>query len=318
MNDRTDSPQAAPAPDVRTAATSPAPTAPPGADLPRAEIVHRRRGVSLAWIWPVLALAVAGWLAWGAMRARGPVITIRFDQGFGIEAGDPLTYRGLEVGAVRDVRLSPGLGSVVVEAELKPDAEGLAREGARFWVVRPDVSLRRVRGLETIIGPHYIRIEPAPEGARSRRSFTGMNEPPEVGDAPEGSLRLILRADRLGPIDAGSVVQYRDITVGEVRSWRLAPNATGVDIAITIDPEYRDLVRHNSRFWNASGIGVDWGWFAGLEVRAGSRESLVGGVNGFATPTDAGASVEDGASFELAPEPDASWLRWRPELAVGG
>ncbi|MFG0283942.1 MAG: MlaD family protein, partial [Phycisphaerales bacterium JB039] len=127
------------------------------AGLPQAEIVVRKRGISLAWIWPVLALALAGWLGWGAMQARGPVINIRFAQGAGIEPGDPLTYRGLDVGAVREVRLSPGLGSVVVEAELKPHAAGLAREGAKFWIVRPSVSLRRVSGLETLIGPRYIR-----------------------------------------------------------------------------------------------------------------------------------------------------------------
>ena len=298
--------------DMREATPEPA-TAPP-----QAEIVVRKRGISLAWIWPALALALAGWLAWGAMRSRGPVINIRFAQGAGIEPGDPLTYRGLDVGAVREVRLSPGLGSVVVEAELKPHAAGLAREGARFWIVRPSVSLRRVSGLETLIGPRYIRIEPAPEGAPARRSFTGMDEPPEVGAAPEGSLRLTLRAERLGPLDAGSPVQYRDIPVGQVRWWKLAPDATGVDLTVTIDPAYRDLVRANSRFWNASGIGVDWGWFAGLEVRTGSLEALVGGVLAFATPNRPDDPVVDGHRFEVAAEPDADWLRWQPEIEIGG
>ncbi|MFG0284707.1 MAG: MlaD family protein, partial [Phycisphaerales bacterium JB039] len=130
--------------------------------------------------------------------------------------------------------------------------------------------------------------------------------------------RLTLRAERLGPLDAGSAVQYRDITVGQVRSWALAPDATGVDLMVTIDPAYRDLVRENTRFWNASGLGVDWGWFAGLEVRTGSLESLVGGVIGLATPNKPGEPVADGHRFDLAPEPDADWLRWKPEIAIGG
>ena len=164
-------------------------------------------------------------------------------------------------------------------------------------------------------------MEPGPltreRDDRLRDHFIGLDSAPETDQAPAGALRITLRADRLGPIAEGSPVQYRDITVGHVRSWTLAPDATGVDLAITIEPGYRDLVRTNTRFWNASGIGMDWGWFRGLEVRAGSLESLVGGIIGFATPDRPGATVESGATFELAAEPESDWLRWKPAITVG-
>src|SRR5690606_12887272 len=138
----------------------------------------------------------AGWLGWRAMQEQGHVITIEFSTGSGIEPGDPLTYRDLEVGLVRDVRLSEDLNRVMVKAELKPDAEPLAREGTRFWVVRPDVSLRRVRGLDTIIGPKYIRVEPGPlsrdDDDRLQDHFIGLDSAPETDQAPAGALQLTL------------------------------------------------------------------------------------------------------------------------------
>ncbi len=46
-----------------------------GEELPKAR-VRRRRLFNLAWIIPIVAAAVAGWLIWQRMQERGPEITI--------------------------------------------------------------------------------------------------------------------------------------------------------------------------------------------------------------------------------------------------
>jgi paraquat-inducible protein B len=285
-------------------------------DVPRARITRSPRRWTFAWLVTIVAVALAGVLGYQAWRTRGRVVSIRFEDASGIRAGDPVAYRGLQIGEIRRVRLADDLGGIVVEASLRPDAEAVAVEGSRWWIVRPEIGLRRIEGLETLLGPRYLEVEPGPEGSPARTEFDGLDRAPdEVVEAP-GSLRLRLAATRRGSLSVGSPVLYRDIRVGAVRHLALAEDGTSVEVGIVIEPEHAHLVRDNSRFWNSGGIGFDWGIFAGLSVRTESLETFLGGGIGFATPNRPGDLVGDGAEFELAEEPNPDWLKWSPELTT--
>ena len=119
-----------------------------------------------------------------------------------------------------------------------------------------------------------------------------------------------------GAMLEGDVAICGDTIVGTVESMQLAPNAQRVDVHINIFPRFATLVRDNSRFWNASGFGVDLGLFGGLSVRAESIESLLTGGIGFATPTRPGDPVQHGHIFDLASEPKGDWLAWEPEIPI--
>lgn len=294
---------------------APEPAAPKpadAADLPAARIQPRRR-FSWAWILPVLALGLAGIFAYQAWADRGPTITVEFDAGAGIGPGDPVSYRGVRVGDIEEVRLTPDLRRVAVVARLHRDAAGLAREGSRFWIVRPEISVGRVSGLDTILGPRYLEGEPG-TGPVARR-FVGLDRPPS-GAGGAGTLQIVVEAPQRGSLGVDSPVLYRGIAVGSVRAMQLSADARTVEVTLGIDPAYRHLVRVNSRFWNAGGLGLDWGWLRGLSVKAGSIESLVVGGIAFATPTRAGEQATDGYRFPLASEPKSEWLEWAPVLGA--
>lgn len=278
-------------------------------------VVRRERRVSLAWIVPLLAIAVAGVLAYQSWKERGVSVFIRFDDAAGLRAGDALVYRGTHVGEIRDVQLSADLASVVIEARLRPEAEGLAREGTRFWVARPQVSLAGVSGLDTLLGPTYLNVLPTNGQARPAYRFDGLDDAPL--DSAENGLHVVLRLQRRGTISTGSPILYRDVPVGQVDGVRLAPDARWVEVDATIREEYARLVRERTRFFKASGIGVDFGWFQGLSVKAENLEALVNGAIGFATPDKPGVAVGDGAFFDVADEPDGDWLKWDPVLSAG-
>lgn len=294
-------------------------------EVPRARVEPVSRRWSLAWALPVIALGIGAVLAWQALMERGHVITIRFDNAQGLKADDAIVHRGLRVGTVRDVRLTGDLQAVEVEAEIRRDAGGIAVEGSRFWIVRPEVSLRGVSGLETLLGSRYVEVEPGPPDSPRRREFAGEAERPRpgVGDedpgpAPDDTLEIVVRAKRRGSLGVGSPVTYRDVHVGEVRSYRLAGDARCVEIVIGIAGRYRPLVRDNSVFWNVSGIGVEWGVFSGLTVQSDSIESILTGGIAFATPEKrTGAEVEPGHVFDLADKPDEAWLNWAPAIEIG-
>lgn len=286
-------------------------------DLPSARVVKRRGWWSWAWLAPALALIMVAALGYQAISQRGLPILLAFSNGRGIAAGDPVNCRGVQVGVVERVRLDASREGVVVHVRLYPDAESLASEGTRFWIVRPEVSLKGVTGLDALLGPRYIDVAPARPGQPRRTQFQGLESPPPIGELRPGTLELVLRATRRGSVTVGSPVTYRDIRVGQVLDLHLSPEATRVEIAVGIDPRYVPLVRDNSRFWNASGVGVDFGLFGGLTFRADSLESILTGGIAFATPDKKmGAVVANGHSFDLATDADPDWLGWEPAIPL--
>jgi len=286
------------------------------APIPSSEVVRVRR-VTWALLAPLAAAAVLTVLAVQAIRDRPVPITIRFADGAGVRPGDPVTCRGVQVGVVREVGLSGDLAGVVVEVALARESAPLAVEGTRFWIVRPEVSLRGVSGLESLLGPRSIAASPGLPGSQRVSEFEGLARPPDDASLPvEGELVVVLRAARRGSVGIGSPVYFRDVQVGEVRSARLADDARTVEVIAAVEPRYAPLVRDNSRFFNVSGIGVNWGLFGGLSVRTDSLESLIAGGVAFATPDRPGATVDNGHVFELAPQPDSKWLEWSPAIPL--
>ena len=55
-------------------------------ELPEVE-VKKRRGISLVWLIPLVAGAIAIWLGYTTLREKGPTITVVFDNAEGLEAG---------------------------------------------------------------------------------------------------------------------------------------------------------------------------------------------------------------------------------------
>jgi hypothetical protein len=282
-------------------------------DLPVAAVRPQRR-ISLAWIVTALVVLLAGWLAYRAWLGRGYIITIRFDDGHGIKTGDDLRYRGISVGEVRSVTLDPELDRVVATVSLRHDAADLARLGSRFWVVRPDISLRGVAGLETLVGARYLAVLPG-SGPRQRR-FDALPEAPIVSSIEPGALEIILEASRRGSLRRGAPVTYRQVRIGTVISVGLASDAGTIEARAHIEAPYATLVRERSRFWDAGGVEVELG-LSGLRLAVDSAEALLAGGVAVATPPEGGSVVTTGRRFPLALKPDRDWLEWEPLIAVG-
>ena len=57
----------------------------PEAPQDHGEVVRKSGGLSWAWLFPLLALAAAGWMYWEHISTMGPEIQIRFKAAPGIE-----------------------------------------------------------------------------------------------------------------------------------------------------------------------------------------------------------------------------------------
>jgi paraquat-inducible protein B len=86
--------------------------------------VRKRRGLSIVWLIPLVAVAIGAWLIVRTLAEQGPAITIRFESAAGLEAKKTkIKYKSVDAGQVQSIRISDDSAYVVVTAELNKDAE---------------------------------------------------------------------------------------------------------------------------------------------------------------------------------------------------
>src|SRR5688572_25395746 len=288
--------------------------------VPSAVYVRERR-MSLLWVIPLLALLLGGWLAWRAWSLRGLSVFVHLENGHGLKAGDDLRFKGISVGRVESVHLSDDLRGVEVEARLLSQSDLLARTGTRFWVVRPQLRLTGVAGLETLIGPRYLAVLPATDSERlppRQRRFVGLSESPVVEAIDAGDLEVVIESAARGSLHPGAPVLYRQSRIGSVLSVGLASDGGAIEARLHIQKAYVQLVRQYSRFWDVGGVQAHLG-ITGLTIDIASTEALlIGGVS-MATPqlAEAGEVVRTGHRFPMASKPEDEWLEWQPMVAIG-
>ena len=262
-------------------------------------VVKTKKGISIIWIVPLVAILIGGWLAYKAITEKGPTITITFKTAEGLEVDKTkIKYKDVEVGQVVSITLSEDLDHVAVKAELVKEAKKYLTENTRFWVVRARIAGGEVSGLGTLFSGAYIGIDPGKSGKPSL-SFKGLETPPIVTTDLPGR-HFILRAERLTSLDVGSPVYYRQIKVGQVVAYKLNKDGQAFEINIFIHAPYHGYVRENSRFYNASGLGVSID-AAGIKIDTESFVTLMIGGIAFETPKDAGSSpaAKEGDTFRL-------------------
>ena len=271
---------------------------------------------SKLWWVTVACFILAFWLTWTSIPSVGPTITIRFPDGHGLKAGDAVRHRGIEAGIVESVALSDDLSQITATVTLTPGAAGLAREGARFWIVRPQLSLAGVSGLETAVGAKYIGVSPGNPDAPQHSSFEGLGAAPPDENSGEG-IDIVLRSDSKHGVTVGAPVTWRGVDVGQILSINLSPDARFVDVHARINSEYTRLLRTSSKFWVTSGLGIDVG-LSGVRLNADSLSTIVRGGVSFATlaVSKEKTPVTSGQMFQLHDKPDAAWLSTASSLPL--
>ena len=268
-------------------------------ELPEAVVSNRRHQISIVWIVPLVALLIGGWLIYKTLSEKGPIITISFKSAEGLEAGKTkIKYKNVELGQVAKIHLVPDLSQVLVTAELDKAAADFLSASTRFWVVRARVAAGQVSGLGTLFSGAYIGLDPGKAGLPASH-FEGLETPPVVTTDLPGR-HFTLDASRLGSLDIGAPVYFRQIKVGQVVGYKLEEDGQAVTVKIFINDPIDKHIYKNTRFWNASGLdfAVD---AAGIRVNTESLVTILIGGIAFDTPDnlEPGGPAEDGDNFKL-------------------
>jgi paraquat-inducible protein B len=285
-----------------------------GEDVPRARVRRKRSWLLHAfWIVPIVAVAVAGWLIAKKLRAYGPEIAIEFRDGSGLRSGQtPVKFRGVYIGEVSRIELTEDHSHVLVYARLKREAASLAREGTKFWVVRPQVGWGNVTGLGTVIsGPEIQLLEGKGESAQR---FKGLEHAP-VAAAAQPGLLVVLKAERPVSLRPGSPVYYRGVEVGTVQSIDLSSDSRAAELHLLVYQRFAALVRTGSAFWNVSGISLTGSILKGVQLDIDSLRTIITGGIEFASP-EGSPPAKAQTAFFLNKSPRKEWLGWNPKIGV--
>ncbi|WNC70510.1 MlaD family protein [Thalassotalea psychrophila] len=261
-------------------------------------VISNKSPISSIWLLPVLAALIGLWLLFKSFSDAGVDIIIKTDSAEGIVIGKTeVRYKGFPVGLVNDLDLED-LNTVLVSIEVNNSVKQYLSENSLFWLVKPEISLSGVSGLDTVITGNYFEILPE-VGNEFIKEFTALKQPPPKSEDAPG-LHVTLHAKELGSISHGSSVFYKQIKVGEVYGYDFAEDKSHIKINMLIEEQYKNLVKLNSRFWNASGIEMA-GDLSGFKLRTQSLSSIIGGGIAFHTPElgDTKTIVENFTEYPL-------------------
>ena len=215
------------------------------------------------------------------LSEQGPRATISFKTAEGIEVGKTrIKYKNVDIGVVEKIKFSDDFSNIILTVDFMEGSEKFLRRSTRFWVVKPQLSLRGATGLSTIISGAYIEIEPG-TGA-PKLHFIGLEKQPVVKSDEQGK-KITLVTQKLGSVDTGSPIYYQGLLAGEVLGYELGNDRKSTYVHTFIKDPFDQLIRGNTNFWNVSGINVSMG-ADGFKVQTESIQSMMFGGIAFESP----------------------------------
>ncbi len=235
------------------------------------------------WIVPIIALIIAGWLAYQHFEQRGPEIKIIFPQNEGLVAGQSVVkFRKVPIGKVTkiEIRDKPDDG-VVVTVRMNKDATPYMTEKAKFWIVKPEVGIAGVSGLDTLISGTYIDVY-SEEGGTFREKHIGLLHP---FLNTSGGEYFHLSSFSGNSVLVGTPIYYKNINVGQVEYVYLGLDETRVDVIIFINKEYVPFIHPDSKFWTNSIVNFDYSK-GNIDVNLAPMKHILQGGISFSSPTE--------------------------------
>jgi paraquat-inducible protein B len=259
---------------------------------------HRLR-LPFVWILPAIVIVAGAFVAVHEKLAEGIAIEITFRTADDLEPNKTkISYKAVEIGQVKSIRVSKDRKDVIVEAHIHRDARDYLVQDTRFWVVRPRVTGAAISGLGTLVSGAYISVDVGHSSVPAR-SFTGLEVPPIVTSGLPGR-EYVLHAKDIGSLSIGSTVFYRHLAAGQVVAYVLDPSGDSVTIKVFINSPYDQFVTHDTRFWQASGIDMSID-SEGVKLHTESLASILQGGVAFQPIAGAARSPQspEDSSFAL-------------------
>ncbi|MBT8343170.1 MAG: MCE family protein, partial [Sulfurovum sp.] len=223
--------------------------------IPQIEESSKFNLITSIWIVPFIALIIAGWLAYQYFAELGPEIRIIFPKNEGLIAGQSqVKFRNVPVGKVTKILITEDTQGVVVVVRMSKEAEPYMTEHAKFWIVKPEVGISGVSGLDTLISGTYIDVF-SEAGGTFKKKHIGLSQPYRNISGGEYFHLTSLNGDN---VVVGTPIYYKNLKVGQVEYIYPGLDTKSIDILVFIEKEYVPYVHDDSRFWTKNMLNIDF------------------------------------------------------------
>ncbi len=205
------------------------------------------------WIVPFVALIIALWLALEYFTQLGPKIEIIFESNKGLKSGQSqIKYRDVVIGVVEKVALRNSGDGVKVTARIDKEASPYLNDETKFWIVKPEVGVGGISGLDTIISGTYINMK-SKKKSMSKKFFVGFEE--SLKGSKDG-IKLRLNASDSYNVRKGSPLLFKSMVAGSVEEVAISEDGKSVDVILFVNKTFVPYVHADSKFWVQSALNI--------------------------------------------------------------
>ncbi|WP_201352774.1 MlaD family protein [Hydrogenimonas urashimensis] len=202
------------------------------------------------------------------------IITVVADKAYNVDPNfSSVMYKGFKVGKIISLHYDTKKSQTVFKIRLSKKFSHLANEKAWFWIVRPIVGIREVKGLNAILSGPYIAFDTLDINASPKKKFVLHDNP-----IPLKGKIIHLSAIHAESLKSGTAILYKDIPIGQINKVSLQPERKKLDIEAIIFEKYASFLNDSSMFYVKSGVEVEMS-LTDIHIESASLETLVlGGV----------------------------------------
>ena len=267
-------------------------------EIPEVEESTKFNFITSIWIVPFIALLIAGWLAYQYYSELGPQIRIIFPTNEGLKAGQSqIKYKEVPIGVVEKITLEENGHGVVVTARMDNSAKPYLNEETKFWIVKPELGLSGVRGLDTLISGTYIGIH-SEKGGEFKDTFIGTDHS-FLNNLGGGKYYVLKTPVGISSVTKGTPVYFKNLKVGQVEYVMLDTDNIFVDVIIFVNKEYTEFVHKHTKFWVRSTVDMTFknGF---LDINVAPVTDLLNGAIEFSSPgMDGNSTIPENFTFIL-------------------
>ncbi|GAD81378.1 MlaD family protein [Vibrio ezurae] len=225
----------------------------------------------------------------------------------GLDSGSAVLYKGIQIGHVTSSHLQED--GVKINVLIDAKYRELMALNNRFYFSSAISANLDAAGVNVDIPPiqHLLAgsISFIREGKSGIRSNYLLYESEALAqlalDSTSEHKILKLLSSELPPVNVGSPVFYRNLIVGQVLDYQLAPS--GMEVSIKLDSQYQHLIKADTVFWNHSGVEIDAG-LTGVSVKAAPLTRLLQG--GIAFDSIKGVENKRAQHYKLYPDQESA------------
>lgn len=239
-------------------------------------------------------------------------ITIVFDDVEGLQKDfSQLTYKGVNVGKVTDIKLN-SKQKVEVKALIYDDIDSFTKEETIYYLKKPRISLQEIANVGSTIMAVNIGVIKSSKKSYQRR-FEGLNEQPSVKTSHFGTIFKI-EDSTASSVNVDAPVYYKNVEIGKVNKIDLNNDGSKVVIDCLIYDKYRKFIRKNSQFYDISGFEMKFSIFSGSKVESNTFTSLLKGGLVVVTPYEYEEIAQPSDKFNLIKTLREDWKTISPSI----